>query len=43
MLEVIDALARLEDKTLYDVIEIANKKRDKRGGFRDKIYLEKVI
>lgn len=43
MLEVIDALARLEDKTLDDVIEIANKKRDKRGGFRDKIYLEKVI
>ena len=43
MIEVIDALASLEDKTLNDVIKVAKEKRDKRGGFKDKIYLEKVI
>lgn len=43
MLEVIRAIAKLEDKTLEDVIEVANKKVDKRGGFEEKIFLEKVI
>jgi len=33
MLEIIKALAKLENKTLDDVIEIANKKVDKRGAF----------
>lgn len=39
MLEIIKALAKLENKTLDDVIEIANKK----GAFEEKIFLEKVI
>ena len=33
----------LENQTLEDVIEVANKKVDKRGGFEEKIFLEKVI
>lgn len=43
MLELIRAIAKLENKTLEDVIEVANKKVDKRGGFEDKIFLKKVI
>lgn len=43
MLEIIKALAKFENKTLDDVIEIANKKVDKRGAFEEKIFLEKVI
>ena len=42
MFEVIIALAEVEGKTIDDVIAIANKKREKRGGFSEKIYLEKV-
>ena len=42
MLEVISALAKLENKTLDDVIQIANQKREKRGGFDKRIVLEKV-
>lgn len=40
MLEVISALAQSENKTLDDIIKIANNKKDKRGAFNDKIYLE---
>lgn len=43
MLEVIKALAKLENKTIDDVIKVANKKVDKRGNFEEKIFLEKVI
>lgn len=43
MLEIIRALAKLENKSLEDIISIANKKNEKRGAFEDKIYLEKVI
>lgn len=43
MLEVIKALAKLENKDLNDVIAVANKKVKKRGAFDDKIYLVKVI
>ncbi len=43
MLEVIKALAKLENKTIQDVIEIADKKNEKRGAFEKKIFLEKVI
>ena len=43
MLEVIKALAKLENKDLNDVIAVANKKAKKRGAFDDKIYLIKVI
>lgn len=43
MLEIIRALAKLEDKTLQDVINCADIKNEKRGAFEKKIYLEKVI
>ena len=43
MLEVIKALASIENKTLVDIIEISNKKNEVRGSFKDKIYLEKVL
>lgn len=43
MLEVIKALASLENKNLNDIIDIADKKNKKRGAFDEKIFLEKVI
>ena len=43
MLEIINALAKLENSNLEDVIEVANEKVKKRGAFDKKIYLEKVI
>ena len=43
MLEIISALAKLENKSLEDVINIAKQKQAKRGGFEEKIFLEKVI
>ena len=42
MLEVIRALACLENKNLNDIIEKADKKSEKRGAFNQKIFLEKV-
>lgn len=43
MIEIMRALAKLEGKTLQDVIDCANLKAQKRGAFEDKIFLEKVI
>lgn len=43
MIEVIKSLALLSGKTLEDIIELANGKRNKRGGFEKKIFLEKII
>ena len=43
MIEVIKSLAESQNKTLEDVIELANQKREKRGGFEKRIFLEKVI
>lgn len=43
MLEIIKALANLQGKTLEDVIEIADQKNTKRGGFEKKVFLEKVL
>lgn len=43
ILEIIRALAKLENKSLNDIIDIANKKNEKRGSFEEKIYLEKVL
>ena len=43
MLEIIRSLAKLENKTLEDVILIADNKNEKRGAFEERIYLEKVI
>lgn len=42
MVEIIDALARLEGKSLDDVVEVQKQKRFKRGGFAKRIFLEKV-
>lgn len=42
MLEVMIYLAKLENKDLNDIIDVCNKKHDKRGGFEDRIYLEDV-
>lgn len=42
MLEVMISLANLEDKTLDDIIDVCNKKREKRGGFQKKLYLSGV-
>lgn len=43
MLEVIRALAKLEERTLDEVILIADNKNEKRGAFKERIFLEKVI
>ena len=40
MIEVIRALAKLENKELNEVIDVADQKR---GAFKDRIFLEKVI
>jgi len=42
MLEVISSLAKLEGKSLEEVLEVKNKKCDKRGGFEKRIFIEKV-
>ena len=43
MLEIISALATLENKTITDILEVARHKAIKRGGFEQKIFLEKVV
>lgn len=43
LLEVMISLSNIEGKTLDDIIETANVKRLKKGGFNKKIYLEKTI
>ena len=43
MLEIISSLAKLENKSLDDVMEVMNHKNAKRGGFEKKIFLEKTI
>ena len=42
MLEVMEALAGVENKTLEDVLSVKAKKQEKRGAFKDRIYLEGV-
>ena len=42
MLEILISLAKLENKSLQDIIKIANIKREKRGDFSKRIFLEKV-
>ena len=42
VLEVLMALAKSENSSFEDVTKIADKKREKRGGFNDKIFLEGV-
>lgn len=43
LLELIKSLAQLENKELTDIVRIAEEKSIKRGSFKDKIYLKKVI
>ena len=43
VLEIIRSLAKIENKTLEDIINMANQKNKKRGSFDDMIFLEKVI
>ena len=43
MIEIIKALAKLENSSLEEVIEVSKEKVKKRGAFDKKIYLEKVI
>jgi len=43
MLEVIDALASTENKTLNDIINIKEEKKQNRGGFDKKILLIKTM
>ena len=42
VLEVLKSIAELNNKKIEDVIEIANQKRLKRGGFEKRIFLEKT-
>jgi predicted house-cleaning noncanonical NTP pyrophosphatase (MazG superfamily) len=41
VIEVLRSIAELNNKKLEDMIEIANEKKQKRGGFQKRIYLEK--
>ncbi len=42
VIEVVRALAAVEQQTFEEVCAIAKTKRHKRGGFSQKIYLEKI-
>lgn len=42
VLEILRTLSMLENKTLEDIINIADEKKQKRGGFDKKIFLEKT-
>ena len=42
MLEVIRTLTLLEDEDIQFIIDIMDKKREKRGGFTKKLFLEKT-
>jgi len=42
-LEVLRAMAKFNGFSLEDIIEEANMKKEKRGGFEKKIFLKKVI
>lgn len=41
--EVLKAISELEGRNIDTVIEFSNQKREKRGGFTKKIFLEKSI
>ncbi len=43
VIEVIQALALLNGKSLADIIALAEAKRKKRGGFQQKLFLEKTF
>lgn len=41
--EVLNALAYIQNKSMDDVVKIAEQKKLKRGGFEKRIFLRKVI
>ena len=43
VLEIIKSIAELEGQSLEKVLETANNKRLKKGGFQKRIFLEKTI
>ena len=43
VLEVLRTIALLENSQLEDIIQIADKKKEKRGGFQKRIFLEKTL
>jgi predicted house-cleaning noncanonical NTP pyrophosphatase (MazG superfamily) len=42
VLEILRAIAKLNGKELDDIIEVADQKKSKRGGFEKRIFLEKT-
>ena len=42
IIEVIDALAQSEGFTLPDILKIKERKKEERGGFTDRLFLESV-
>lgn len=42
ILEVIDAINELKGWDMKNIVDIKNKKRDNRGGFKSKIILDKI-
>ena len=40
--EVLKSIAQLENKNIEDVMNVANQKRIKKGGFEKRIFLEKT-
>lgn len=42
VLEVLISLIKTKGYTLEDLLDVRNKKKEKRGGFENKIFLEKV-
>lgn len=43
VLEVLKSIAKLENKSMADVVEVAQQKKLVKGGFEKRIYLEKTI
>ena len=43
VIEVVSAMAKVNNKTLNDIIKIADEKKKDRGGFDKKYFLEKEI
>ena len=43
IIEVVSALAKVEQKSLDDVLAVAEDKRQKRGSFEKRIFLETVV
>ena len=43
VLEVLRSIAELNNKKLDDIVETANQKKLKRGGFEKRIFLEKTL